>query len=443
MHRRKRRLGLPLPLLASVMWMTLVVAGVAPALAQQRPEPVTAWSKQHAIPLRTTDPGAALDDLEPLRRSIGDSQIVGLGESTHGAAEELRLKHRTMRLLVEQLGFRSIAWEDDWTTGLLIDDYIRTGRGDLDALMAQMSPQWQSREVADVLRWLREYNARHNDKVRFVGVEYYFTRAAAYDAVDAYVATAAPDRLPELRRHLNEIRPTTPNAFDWVMTYVKVENKQPFIDHAHRVHALVESLPHRAGDREHALALHNARQIVSFYEHYNLPQPPASESLVYRDTRAAENLRWWQELSGDKVVYWAASAHTANAPDLRVVVPGSPDWRWPTVGSYLHRWYGERYLSIGFTFDHGTVSLGQGETVALPEPKEGWFERPFGEVDVQQFALDLRSPAPPPVERWLEGPIQTRGFADSGPESSMSGGSLAQWFDVIVHRQEVSPARQL
>ena len=38
-----------------------------------------------------------------------------------------------------------------------------------------MSPQWQTREVADVLRWLREFNAGRADKVRFFGVEYYLT----------------------------------------------------------------------------------------------------------------------------------------------------------------------------------------------------------------------------------------------------------------------------
>jgi hypothetical protein len=40
-----------------------------------------------------------------------------------------------MRLLVERMGFRSVAWEEDWTTGLQIDQYIRTGKGDLDALV--------------------------------------------------------------------------------------------------------------------------------------------------------------------------------------------------------------------------------------------------------------------------------------------------------------------
>ena len=60
-----------------------------------------------AVPLRRTEPDAALDDLAPVARSFADSHIVGLGESSHGVTEELTVKHRVQRLLVEQLGFRS------------------------------------------------------------------------------------------------------------------------------------------------------------------------------------------------------------------------------------------------------------------------------------------------------------------------------------------------
>ena len=431
----------PRRLLASGVGALVVLAGTATADAQARPDAVTGWVRHAAAPLTTVDPAAPLGDLTPLRRAIGDAEIVGLGESTHGAAEEETLKHRTLRLLVERMGFRSVAWEEDWTTGLLIDDYIRTGKGDLDALMRRMSPQWQSRQVADVLAWLRDYNAGRTDKVRFVGVEYYLLGSLAYDAVDAYVAGTAPGRLAELRRHLRVIRPSTADMFQYIQWYLSVADKRPYIRHARQVARLVRDVPHRPGDRAHALALHHARQIVSFYVHYSLPQPPASDSLVYRDAHAAQNLRWWHRYSGDKVAYWGASAHTANAPRLRIVVPPGPDWRYATAGSYLRRWFGPRYVSIGFTFDHGTVSLGPGETVTLPPPAPGWFERPFGRVGLDQFALDLHSSAPAPVRDWLEAPIRTRGLPDAGPGSSMTGGSLAQWFDVIVHRQELTPAQ--
>lgn len=400
-------------------------------------EPVTDWIGHNASPLSTVDPSAPLDDLALLRRSIAGAEVVGLGESTHGAAEEITLKHRTLRLLVEQMGFRSIAWEENWTTGRLVNDYIRSGAGDLDALMSQMSPQWQSRQVADVLRWLHDYNANRADKVQFVGVEYYLTGSPAYDAVDAYVARIAPARLPELRDHLQVIRPKATNIYDHIQWYMGVADKEPYIRHARQILDLVNGLLHEPGDRHHVLTLQDARQIVAFYEHYNLPD---DEGLVFRDVHAAQNLRWWREFSGDKIAYWGASAHTANAPELRITTPPDPDMRFPSAGSYLHRWYGDRYVSIGFTFTRGTVSLGEGSTVSMPAPAEDWFESRFGKIGLQQFTLDLRTPALPSIRRWLDAPITTRGLPDRGPGSHMDGGSLAQWFDVIVHRQEVTPA---
>jgi erythromycin esterase-like protein len=421
--------------IVATLTATAVMLAGAPAAHAQ---PVTDWAARNAAPLGTIDPAAPLDDLTPLRRSIGDARIVGLGESVHGTAEESKLKHRTLRLLVERMGFRSIAWEEQWTTGLEADAYIRGGKTDLNALMSRMSGQWQTREVADVLRWLRAYNAGHAGKVRFFGVEYFFTGLAAYDAVDAHVARTAPERLAELRRHLRVIRPATADIFRHAMWYQKVADKRPIIRHARRVRELVESLPHRPGDREHAVTLHHARQIVSFYEHLALPD---ADALVYRDAHVARNLRWWQGLSHDKVAYWAASPHTANAPRLRIAVPPDPDMRFASTGSYLRRWFGPRYRSIGFTFDHGAVSVGPGKAAAMPRPAPDWFERPLGGVGYDQFVLDLRAPSP--VRSWLEGPVRTRGLADRGPGSFMDGGTLAQWFDVIVHRRQVTPARPI
>jgi erythromycin esterase len=63
-----------------------------------------------------------------------------------------------------------------------------------------------------------------------------------------------------------------------------------------------------------------------FFVHFSLSD---SDALVYRDAHAAENLRWWREFSGDRIAYWAAAAHTANAPQLRIAVPPAPDLRYP------------------------------------------------------------------------------------------------------------------
>jgi erythromycin esterase-like protein len=119
--------------------------------------------------------------------------------------------------------------------------------------------------------------------------------------------------------------------------------------------------------------VHTAEQIVLFYVHFSLSE---SDALVFRDAHMADNLQWWAELTGDRSVFWAASAHTANAPGLRIAVPPQPDLRFPSAGSYLRRLYGEQYLSIGFTFDHGAVNIGEGATADMPPAPKNWYEHP-------------------------------------------------------------------
>ncbi|MFC5747996.1 erythromycin esterase family protein [Actinomadura rugatobispora] len=418
--------------------------GVAAAQARgvQDSRAVTAWVERNADRLRTVDPAAPLDDMEFLRGSVGDAAIVGLGEPAHRISEVTALKHRSVRYLVERMGFRSVAWEGDWTVGLEVDAYVRTGKGDVTALLNRMSPAWQTRETADLLNWMRDYNEgrRPADQVGFFGTEYYTTWLPAYEMVDRYVARVAPGRLPELRKYMKDIRPKKPDAFAHATWYrTEVKDKKPYIADARRVYELVDGL-HHGGQ---SLALHSARQILWFYEHYDLPW---DQAYISRDARAAENLRWWRSYSRDKVVYWAASAHSAVAPDLKVTVPPGPDVAWPSVGSYLHRWYGSGYRSIGFTFDHGTVGTDADGTVTAPPPAADWFERPIGQAKgFRQFAIDLRNPAPAPVREWLRAPVKTRGVTDaeSPHDSFMSGGTLGQWFDVIVHRHEVTAARPL
>jgi erythromycin esterase-like protein len=332
-----------------------------------------------------------------------------------------------------------VAWEEDWTTGLEVDDYLHGGPQDLARLVATMSPQYRTGEVADVLAWLRGYNAEHRDQVSFVGVEYYFTRSIAYDVVDRYVAAVAPHRLAELRRHLEPLRPTSDDPFAHIDCYSRVPDKQPYLDHAHAVHDLVSRLRHRPADRQQSMALHAATQIVSFYEHYAMPE---AENAVYREARAAESLQWSQDSSGDRVAYWAASAHTANATDLRIVRPGATDLRFTSTGAHLHRRYGAHYLSIVFTADHGRAAGDPGHPVEVVPPSPDWFEAPLGAVPHATFAPDLRARhAPLAVHGWLHDPITMRGLPQAGAGSVIDGGTAARWFDVIVHTQEVRPAR--
>ncbi|MFB6720351.1 erythromycin esterase family protein [Kribbella sp. NPDC056345] len=392
--------------------------GTRPGLAAV--DPIDSWIRRNAVPV---------GDLRQLRRSVGGAQIVGLGEAVHGTAEMTRLKVRVVRFLVEELGFRAIAFEDDWSLGTELNEYVLTGRGDLRALVRQLSTETRTHEIAELFEYLRAYNSTHRDKVRFAGAEYFATKHLAYDAIDEYVGRRAPHRLAELRRSLDPIRPTMTDIGAYVKWYWrKVPDKAPYIAKAQAVHDLIAELPHRANDRDHAITAHHARQILSFYTAFSLPD---AEIWGYRDARAAENVRWWHGFTRNKVIYWAANAHTMNAPHLQFV---SPDAAFKNVGTALREWYGNRYRSLGCTFDRGTAFGG----VNLPPAAADWFEHRLGAANLDQFTLDLRQqPQPPEVRAWLNQTARTRGIAVPG--SYLTGDSPSTWYDAVLHTREVSP----
>lgn len=418
----------PFPRTVVAALLLALAATLVSTPARAEEDPVTRWLGRHAQGLPALD-GAS-----------DGATVVGLGESVHGAHEEATLKLRALKRLVTREGFRSIAWEEDWTTGRAIDRFVTSGHGRLPALVGRMTGQWQSRETLRALRWVRAFNVAHpQDPVRFVGVEYYYTGRPAYDAVTRYVAGHAPRLLPVLRADLRVIYPDLHDPVAYAAKYVEEPHKGRFIRRARHLARLVARVPHRPGDPAYALVRQHARQIVAFHEHYAL-SPDAQDD--YRELHAARTLRWWKQRTRDRVVYWAAMPHTAAAPRLRIALPGAPDFRYRATGSHLREWYGERYVSVGFTFDHGAVGLRPVEVTEQPPPDPAWLEAPLGRVDREVFLVDLWAPAPPAVRRWLHARLTTRGLPWA-PGSTVTGGSPAEWFDVLVHVQRVSPQRQL
>ena len=220
----------PRTLAAIATAAALLLTPTAPAEADPNDRAVARWTARTA----TT--------VERVGRLVGDATVVGLGEQVHGAKEVLRLKLRVLRVLVERKGFRSLAWEDDWTLGLEIDRWVKTGEGDIRALIRQMSTAHHNREVLRTLEWIRSYNKAHAmDPVSLVGVEYWTTRHSAYDAVRAYVARHAPGQLAEVKPHLTFLTPPGEEIGDWPQVYggLSAEEKAPYLQHARALRRLV------------------------------------------------------------------------------------------------------------------------------------------------------------------------------------------------------------
>jgi erythromycin esterase-like protein len=77
--------------------------------------------EKHSIKIRSIDASDEdFSDLDPLKKQIGNSRLVVLGEDTHGDGETEKAKIRLIKFLHEQMDFSIIAWEFNYS----LDGYI-------------------------------------------------------------------------------------------------------------------------------------------------------------------------------------------------------------------------------------------------------------------------------------------------------------------------------
>ncbi|MFE7560036.1 erythromycin esterase family protein [Kitasatospora sp. NPDC057500] len=439
---------------------TLALAPAASAAAPPAPPSASASAEAAAFhspdaalgrvahPLRTTEPYGGLADLRPLGRMVGDATVVGLGEATHSSHEFFTVKHRVFRYLVEEKGFRTFALEAAWSSGLRIDAYLLRGEGDLKQIMDEEFQGtyrwWNNAEYRDLLQWMRAYNVGHpGDPVRFVGDDNGFAGAELYDKVGAYAAAARPELAPQLGELYRGLRPATDAA-----TYVDDYLSKPITERkaiAERTGRAVELLKQRPGaDAEahawavqHATAIHQMTTLYAF--DFDDPQS-IPDAMRYRDQVMAENVAWWRQRTGDRILVGAHNGHVA----LKTYAPASH----PKVqGEFLRERLGAGYLSIGLAFDHGTFNAfnhdGAPERFTTGPAAPGTAEHTLDKVRYRDFVVDLRD-APAAARSWLAAPHTIKNIGATYPGIADAPQiRLTQTHDVLIHLQQVEAARML
>lgn len=179
----------------------------APAVVDPGPASIE-WLRAHAVPLGTDDPEQDNSDLIPVLGMIGNARVVGLGEGTHGTREFLRMKHRLIRALVEELGFRRIALETNLPETEALNRYIQTGEGDPRELLRGMRLwTWETEEVLGLVEWMRSYNASGKGPVELFGFDMQQPEGAI-DSLEQFTRRADPDYAPALSESLRIIAKT-------------------------------------------------------------------------------------------------------------------------------------------------------------------------------------------------------------------------------------------
>ncbi|MFE3073402.1 erythromycin esterase family protein [Streptomyces sp. NPDC059247] len=392
-------------------------------------------------------------DLAPLDRMIGSARVVGVGEATHSSAEFFTAKHRIFEHLVERRGFTTFALEANWSTGLLVDAWVRTGRGDIRAIMRDEFQEsyrlWNTEEYLDLFRWMRRHNQLHpGHQVRFMGNDLGYAGPNLFDAVTSHVARTDPALLPRFRELYRASRPTG-SVESWMKGYMArpLPERRRMAAEVNGALALLERRRPATdpGAREAAAwAVQHARaiaQVGTEMAHDFGTDEGIAAAMLYRDRTMAENTVWWQRRTGDRMVLSAHNGHVGyetTAPE-----------QYPRLqGAFLRDALGDGYVSVGASFGQGSFNAHE---IGVPgEPLRSFTVGPLGpdstsavldRVSSGAFYLDLRR-AVPAARDWLgvHRPTWRIGTAYPWP-GNVAPVRLATSYDLLVHFPRVTAAR--
>src|SRR5581483_10798357 len=131
------------------------------------------WLQDHSIHLKSIQPEEDLSDLTPLREIVGESQLVGLGEATHGNKEFVQIRDRITRFLIERMNFNGVIMEVPQEEAKAVDHYIKTGEGSReDVLNGLVYWVFRTQEVLDLINRMRQFNQTSpKQKISFKGCD--------------------------------------------------------------------------------------------------------------------------------------------------------------------------------------------------------------------------------------------------------------------------------
>ena len=329
------------------------------------------WIKQNAVPLKTVKANSGFEDLDFLKPLLINKRVIGIGEATHGTKEFFKMKHRMLEFLVTQMGFTVFGIEASYGRCKYINDYVLTGKGNLDtATVIQGFTTWSTEEVRDMIQWMRSYNETHPDKkVQFVGFdlqvndEAEFAISNYYKKVDAAKKQEVDSLLKQvaaaekhggifsgdttIRTLINPVQNLICNFIEKEGNYILKSNKQEYDEILWS-----EKILH---------------QFLVSYSYNNFIETVKKED---RDFYMAQNILTWLSYfpKGTKIMIWAHNGHIAKDFLDAVAVP--------SMGSYLKEALKDEYYAIGFDFYKGSFLSND---IDLPN-SVGWEKEAVGEA---------------------------------------------------------------
>ena len=363
------------------------------------------WLERQVMPLSGFEPDMGSEDLEILDEIIGDAQMVGLGETSHGSSEIFKMKHRIVKYLAERKDFDVFSIEANMPESYRLNDYIVNGQGNpVDLIKGIYFWTWRTQEVLDMVQWMHRYNQTEKN-IRFTGFDMQFFEGPVSELKKAFENDS---------RVLSSI-----NLLETQLADLQMEGAPQ--DSQDKASVLIADLKAELERSqflgEKAWVCQNLRLLDQYVTGGNA-----------RDRFLAENVLWIRsQASNSKLVLWGHNGHIQETGDR--------------MGAFLADSLGNDYVSIGFTFGKGTYTAvgeeGLSNYLSQKAPA-GSYESFFEKIDEPIFLLDLRKikKENSPMAEWILEELTIRNVGALKTENEFYKSNLTEDFDVIIFIQE-------
>lgn len=359
-------------------------------------------------PLSTYEPTTAnKEDLKVLNEFIGNSKIVGLGESTHGSSEVYKMKYRISEYLIKNLNYNIFSLEANMPESYLMNNYINKNIDSPQNVLSGMYFWlWQTQETLNFVEWLKLHNKNMNNKVLFDGfdMQYYFGAL----------------------KQIRDIYKVNNYDLDDINNLIKIleENKRGQKRYTGKIKGVINNLLDKVS--QNAVKIDDVEIKKRYLQNITIiRQNIQVGSSVTRDKFMAENIDWIkQNYTPSRVIVSAHNFHVSKENSS-------------SMGYHVNKKYQSDYVNFGFAFFEGNYTANINKkigTFTSQTAPQGSLEYNLNSLDIPYFVLDLKSIKADKNElgKWILKKIQFRKTGSGTENNEFRKTNIADSFDYLI-----------
>ncbi|ASK32313.1 hypothetical protein CEY12_20470 [Chryseobacterium sp. T16E-39] len=314
-------------------------------------------------PLKTFDPTEKDDsDLLILNKLIGDSKVIGLGESTHGSSEVYKMKYRISQYLISNKNFNVFSLEANMPESYLMNQYLGGQNNDPKGILKGMYFWlWQTEETLNFIEWLKNYNTSHNSKVYFDGFDMQYAKGALEQIKNIYKENNFPEE-----------------EIDLLETTLKEKNRG---FRAYKKESQMLISEHLNPIKQKSQLISDLEKKARFLLNIKIIEQYIRLTFIRRDDFMAQNVKWMADHYPDSKVI--VSAHNYHVSKLGT----------DRMGFWIKKDFAD-YINFGFAFYEGSYSASIDRKIGTYNSQiayPGTLEYKLNSLKIPIFILDLKS----------------------------------------------------